>query len=86
MEPEVTFTNVFAGFQHIVLRTENGRYFVCGSNKYGQLGIPSNEFFKYNKIKEDSYVDQLIEIKNENLNVNSKIVTGDWCTIIVNSE
>lgn len=88
MDEESSFTHVFSGWKHSILKTDNGRFFACGSNKYGQLGIPpcDSSDFKFHKTKDDILIDKFVEIKNEFLRKSSKIVTGDWCTIILNYE
>jgi alpha-tubulin suppressor-like RCC1 family protein len=61
---ELSVESVACGTRHTLVRTCNNKYYVTGSNKYGQLGVDGveNITWKQGYDKEDVYIDQFTEI------------------------
>uniref|UniRef100_A0A336KER2 CSON007489 protein n=1 Tax=Culicoides sonorensis TaxID=179676 RepID=A0A336KER2_CULSO len=61
---EITVKKVFCGSKHMIVKTEDGRIFVTGSNKYNQLGLKEENGVVYQTNNtNDNFIDQFTEIK-----------------------
>jgi alpha-tubulin suppressor-like RCC1 family protein len=80
-EEELSVESVACGSRHTLVRTSDNRYFVSGSNKYGQLGLgAASRSWKHGHDPDDIFIDQFTEISG--ISEDFTISCGYWSSLL----
>lgn len=81
---ELQILEVSCGSKHTIVKTETGRFYSTGSNRYQQLGLDmANQtiHFQFGNTKEEIFIDKLTRIRDSNLDTNCKIISKYYSSI-----
>lgn len=76
---EYNITNVYCGGRHTIVKTSCNQLFGTGWNKYGQLGI------KTENICGNECDDNIVKFQKINIDTfdTFDVICGNWCTILL---